>query len=260
MMFIKNIMRTQLIVKIIFLLIILSGAKMSNESSIQILVFTKTTQYYHKATPNAIKALYEIGHEQGWRMTFTEDATFFTDNILKKFRVIIFLQTGGDLFNNEQRDAFKKFIHLGNGFVGIHSATVTENSWPWFKELVGAYFIGHPPVQEGKLIIENKQHPATKHFKNDTIVWTDEWYSFDRNPRAYVDVLISLDETSYNIEDNPWFKDQTLKMGDHPIVWCHEFENGRSIQTALGHISESYSDKFLRLHIIGAIKWAAKLE
>ena len=62
--------------------------------------------------------------------------------------------------------AFQKFIWQGKGFVAIHSGTVTETEWPWYGELIGAYFTGHPPVQKGKLIIENKKHPATDFFKD----------------------------------------------------------------------------------------------
>ena len=44
-------------------------------------------------------------------------------------------------------------------------------------------FLGHPPVHEGKLIIEDRNHPATKCFGTDTLKWKDEFYTFDPNPR-----------------------------------------------------------------------------
>lgn len=50
--------------------------------------------------------------------------------------------------------------------MGIHSATGTEYKWPWYGRLVGAYFTGHPPVDEENLIIENRNDPSTRCFKN----------------------------------------------------------------------------------------------
>jgi uncharacterized protein len=242
------------------LLLCIMTTQIIAQQQINVLVFTKTTDYYHNAVPNAMKAFYEIGHEKKWGLTFTEDSTMFTEAFLQKFDVVVFLLTGGDLLNQEQKLAFKKFIQNGGGFVGVHSATVTEYKWKWYGELVRAYFTGHPPVQKGKLIIENKNHPSTKHFNTDTLEWVDEWYSFDKNPRKEVDVLISIDEKSYDIKDNPWFKGVDLVMGDHPLVWCQEFDGGRSFQTALGHEPKIYDNQLMRQHIIGAIEWAAKKE
>lgn len=246
---------------VIIICVLCSFAKVFAENrGINILVFTKTTDYYHEATPNAIKAFYEIAHEHQWQITFTEDSIFFSDEILRKYDVVVFLLTGGnDLLDEGQKQAFERFIQGGGGFVGIHSATVTEYKWPWYGRLVGAYFIGHPPVDEGNLIIENRNYPSTRCFKADTVAWKDEWYSFDRNPRDNdnVKVLVSIDEKSYNIDENLWFKGVDLVMGDHPLVWCQKFDGGRSFQTALGHIPEIYDNKIFREHLTGAILWAA---
>jgi len=226
-----------------------------------ILVFTKTVGFYHVSKPNAIKALYEIAHEQKWQVTFTEDSTFFTEKELSKYNAVVFLlTTGNNLLNEDEKNAFQKYIETGGGFVGIHTATDTEYKWPWYEKLVGAHFVGHPPVQEAKLIIENKNHPSTVCFGTDTLVWNDEFYSFDRNPRknSAINVLISIDEKSYNIGDNPWFKNVNIVMGDHPLVWCQNIGRGRSIQTALGHNPEIYDNELFRKHLNGAIRWAAE--
>jgi uncharacterized protein len=224
-----------------------------------ILAFSRTTGFYHDSKPSAIKALYEIAHENKWSITFTEDSTFFTDNELAKYNVVIFLLTSGnDLLNDEEKQAFQRYIENGGGFLGIHSATDTEYKWPFFEILLGAHFIGHPPVHEGKLIIENRNHPATSCFPADTVKWTDEYYSFDRNPRnnKNVKVLVSIDEKSYNINENLWFKNVNIVMGDHPLIWCQKVGKGRSIQSALGHSPDMYGMDIFRKHIKGSLLWA----
>ena len=248
-----------------FLLIFISvfcslGLLTAAKPGMNVLVFTKTAGFYHNAKPNAIKALYEIAYNQKWKITFTEDSTFFNDKELGKYNAVVFLlTTGNNLLDDAQKTAFEKYVEGGGGFVGIHTATDTEYKWPWYEKLVGAHFLGHPPVHEGKLIIEDKNHPATECFGVDTLTWTDEFYSFDRNPRKNKDlkILVSIDERTYNIDENLWFKDVNIVMGDHPMVWCREIGSGRSFHTALGHIPEMYDNDVFRKHITGAILWAA---
>lgn len=232
----------------------------ASEPPFSVLVFTKTAGFYHDSKPNAIKAFYEIGHQQHWQMTFTEDPSFFSGKELRKYNVVVFLlTTGNNLLSDKQKHAFQQYIEQGGGFVGVHTATDTEYKWPWFETLIGAHFSGHPPVHPGTLVIEDRNHPATQCFESGSVQWTDEFYSFDRNPRkdSQVKVLVSIDEKSYNIDENIWFKDVDIVMGDHPLVWCRSMGRGRSFQTALGHTAEIYDNQTFRKHLAGAIEWAA---
>ncbi len=231
-----------------------------SKQGMNVLVFTKTVGFYHDSKPNAIKAFYEIAHENKWQITFTEDSTMFSEKELSKYNVIVFLlTTGNNLLNDEEKTALQTYVENGGGFVGVHSATDTEYKWPWYERLVGAHFLGHPPVHEGKLIIEKRNHPATKCFGADTMKWKDEFYSFDRNPRknGNMEVLVSIDEKSYNIDENLWFKNVNIVMGDHPLIWCQHIGRGRSFLTSLGHTAELYDNDMFRKHLTGAMMWAA---
>jgi type 1 glutamine amidotransferase len=230
------------------------------KTAMNVFVFSKTIGFYHNSKSNAVKSLFEIAHSNNWNITFSEDSLLFTKKELSKYNVVVFLLTTGiGLLNEEQKLALQKYVEGGGGFVGVHSVTDTEYKWPWFEKLVGAHFVGHPPEHAANLIIENKTHPATKCFDKDTVEWKDEFYSFDRNPRKNdnVHVLISIDENSYNINENLWFKDKNIVMGDHPLVWYQNMGRGRSLQTALGHAAETYDIPTFRAHLTGAINWAA---
>jgi type 1 glutamine amidotransferase len=48
---------------------------------------------------------------------------------LEQFKVVIFLNTTGDIFDSAQQKVMERFIQSGKGFVGIHSATDTEYDW-----------------------------------------------------------------------------------------------------------------------------------
>lgn len=213
----------------------------------RVLVFTKTAGFRHGSIASGVAALTELGTKEGFRVVQSEDAAVFADHVLARFDVIVFLNTTGDILDDEQQAAMERFIRSGKGFVGIHSATDTEYDWPWYTGLVGAQFRSHPPVQPAEIDVIDREHPSTAHLPAR---WprTDEWYDFRAQPPATVRVLMNLDESTYN----------GGQMGDpHPIAWCHEYDGGRAIYTAGGHTNESFAEPDFRAHLAGAVRWAA---
>jgi type 1 glutamine amidotransferase len=217
--------------------------------TLAVLVFSKTAGYRHEAIPDGIRTIEELGTELGWIVEATEDARAFSDENLARFDAVVFLMTTGDVLDAGQQASFERFIRKGKGYVGIHSASDTEYDWPFYGSLVGAYFRSHPEIQEATYSVEDRDHPATRHLP-PSWVRTDEHYNFRENPRGNVQVLVSLDEGSYEPGKDA--------MGDHPVVWCRELEGGgRSFYTALGHTKASYSDPLFRKHVASAIAWVA---
>lgn len=214
-----------------------------------LLVFSRTLGYRHASIPVAIEALANLAETEGWEFAASEEASVFSDAGLAPYNVLVMLSPTGDILDAEQQAAFERYIRAGNGYVGIHAASDTEFDWPWYGELVGAFFNEHPDIQEATLIVEDRAHPATAHL-SETWVRTDEWYGFVTNPRPDVTVLISIDEGSYA-------PGESEMDGDHPIAWYHEYDGGRSFYTALGHTSESYSEPDFMAHVKGGIEWAA---
>jgi type 1 glutamine amidotransferase len=217
-------------------------------ASASVLLFSRTTGYRHDSIEDGIAALSRVANERQWRLESTEDPAMFNGPKLVSFDVVVFLNTTGDVLDATQEDAFERFIQSGKGFVGIHAASDTEYDWPFYGALVGAYFKAHPAVQAATLHVEGS-HPAVDALPTP---WTrtDEWYAFQKNPRAEVQVLLTLDEESYSPGEGA--------MGeDHPIAWLHQYDGGRAFYTALGHTSESYADPLFLDHLTQAIEWAA---
>ena len=213
----------------------------------KVLVFSRTAGFRHGSIPAGIKSLTELGREHGFRVEATEDPRAFDPERLKNLTCVVFLNTTGDVLDDEQQKHFEKFIRGGGGYVGVHSAADTEYDWPWYGRLVGAWFKTHPSIQPARINVEDRTFPATRMLP---ATWdrTDEWYVYRKNPRPNVRVLMSLDETSY----------QGGGMdGDHPISWYHDYDGGRAFYTGGGHTDASYSEPLFRDHLAGAIKWAA---
>src|SRR5271167_4747878 len=155
------------------------------------LVFSKTTGFRHDSIPQGIAAIEALGADHGFAVDRTEDAARFTDAELARYKVVVFLNTTGDILDAGEKAAFERYIRSGGGFVGIHSASDTEYGWPWYGRLVGTWFASHPQIQRATVHIANPDHPSTKGLPT---AWerADEWYNFRSNSRAAVQVLATL--------------------------------------------------------------------
>ncbi|MFF4620851.1 ThuA domain-containing protein [Nonomuraea jabiensis] len=216
-------------------------------AAFKVLVFSKTAGFRHDSIPNGIQAIRDLGAANDFAVDATEDSNAFTTANLAQYKAVVFLSTTGDVLNDNQQAAFQTYVDGGGGYVGVHSAADTEYSWPYYGQLMGAWFNNHPAIQQATVRNEDRAHAATAHL-GTTWSRTDEWYNYRTNPRPNVRVLQSLDEGSYSGGG----------MGDHPITWCHPQSSGRAFYTGLGHTQESYADPNFRTLLLGGIRYAAK--
>lgn len=231
-------------------LLVVPTAANAGTDEIDLLVYTRTTGFRHDSIPAGIAAVQQIAAERGWVVVATEDPAMFEPASLAEIEVVVFLSTTGDVLDEAQQAALQGWVQAGGGFVGIHSATNTEEDWPWFVGLLGTTFADHPAQQNATIHVVDPTHAATMGLPDP---WQrfDEWYNFDSNPSGTVDVLLRLDETTY----------EGGTMGrDHPIAWAHEYDGGRSFYTGLGHTIESWSEPEFLAHVAGGIEWAATVE
>ena len=212
----------------------------------KVLVYYKTNGFYHDCIPSGVAAIQKLGTENKFGVDATLDSSAFTSNNLKQYSAVIFMCTTGNVLNDEQQTVFEQYIKNGGGYVGIHSATDTEYDWPWYNQLVGAYFKSHPKQQDAVLNITDASFIATKHLPATWTRW-DEWYNFKSTTWDKVNVVITIDESSYQGGDN---------NGYHPMSWYREFDGGRSFYTALGHTKESYTEPLFLQHLLGGVQWA----
>ncbi|MFF5138753.1 ThuA domain-containing protein [Streptomyces sp. NPDC013157] len=211
----------------------------------RLLVHTRTTGYRHDSIPDALAAVRGFA---GVDVDATEDPAALEQS-LDGYAAVVFLSTSGEILTPAGRARLAAYVAAGGGFAGVHAAACTEYDWPYYGGLLGARFDRHPEYQPGRVLVEDHDHPATRHLP---AVWdfTDEWYDFRDSPRGRVRVLLRADEASY----------EGGGMGDdHPLAWCHEQGAGRVFYTALGHAREAYRDSGFLAHLHGGVAWAARL-
>jgi type 1 glutamine amidotransferase len=208
---------------------------------------------------------------------------------LKNFDAVWFYTTGTLPISEVQKSDLLAFVRSGKGFGGSHSATDTFYNWPEYGELIGAYFDGHPWHQKVTVIVEDKQHPATRHL-GDTFEITDEIYQF-RTPysRDKLNVLMKLDPKFgvMSAAEKEALRNKAAKLeeagkadaakkllqqiegkrpgvrrtdGDWALAWTREYGKGRVFYTALGHRAEVWNDPRFQEHVIGGLKYMMFLD
>lgn len=219
-------------------------------TTLRVLVFTKTAGYRHKSIEVGFALIRSLGTENGFDVDSTEVAGAFNIANLSRYQAVVWLNTTGDVLNESQQAAFERYIRSGGGYVGVHAAADTEAGWAWYGDLLGggAWISSHPKIQTARLEVEDGRHPSTRHIP-PRFQMNEEWYNFKSNPRSSVNVLISIDERSY---------DPGLDaMGDHPISWSHVYDGGRAWYTNIGHSVATYANADFKQHLLGGILWVA---
>ncbi len=225
----------------------------------RVLLFTRTEGFRHGSIDDAL-AYFSTLHASGvLDVSATEETDPFTAEGLAEFDVVAFVNTTGDVLDNQHQDALVSWLEAGGAFVGVHSATDTEHGWPWFAEMIGARFVSHPPwLQNVTITVEDRNHPATEHLEA-TFDFLDEHYNYDRSPRDGAEVLLTLDEaTAVSLEGEP--VTEFSHHGDHPVSWTRQQGSGRVFYTNLGHDPRTWEDPRFQGHLLGGLRWALESE
>ena len=69
----------------------------------KVLVFTKTAGYRHESIEKGVETIIELGKENDFDITHSEDANIFNKGNLSQYELVIFLNTTEDILNLEQQ-------------------------------------------------------------------------------------------------------------------------------------------------------------
>ncbi|MWB96950.1 ThuA domain-containing protein [Agromyces seonyuensis] len=256
--------------------LVASPAHADDDERYRVLVVGETLGFRHSHIDETTNAVIALGAEHGFDVDVWDppqgnspgqpaltlpSSPFTTAGDLAKYATIIFASPVDGtnnldparprLLDDTEVAAFQGYIRGGGGYVGLHAATDTLHTVPWYSELTGggARFRNHPAQQTATMRVENPSHPSTQGLPAEWVRF-DEWYNYTTNPREDVHVLLTLDESTYT----------GGTMGeDHPLSWCQNFEGGRSWYEGAGHTDASWTDPVFLQHILGGIEWTAGL-
>jgi len=187
------------------------------------------------------------------QFNFAYDSTNNWDNLnadfLSQYRVLIFLDTRPD--KEAQREAFKKYMDNGGGWMGFHFAgfalTPSEfpQNWDWYHN----QFIGSGQYKGNTwrptpafLKVEDSAHPVTKHLPRVFKSSPNEWYSWERDIRKNdsIKILLSIDPSSFPLGTGPK-QHEIWHSGYYPVAWTNKYY--RMVYFNMGHNDIDYINK-----------------
>src|SRR5476651_2497691 len=79
----------------------------------KVLIFFKTAGFKHESIPAGIDAIIKLGEENKFDVDTTTNAENFTDENLKQYAAVIFLNTSGHILEDDQQLIFQTYINHG---------------------------------------------------------------------------------------------------------------------------------------------------
>jgi type 1 glutamine amidotransferase len=229
----------------------------------RVLAMGASVGFHHDSVSHALATVWKLGKDTGlWDTWIKTDTYFLTKKQLKGnaknldyFDAVFFYTTGNLPMDDEQKAALLSFVREdGKGFLGTHSATDTFYEWPEYGEMIGGYFDLHPWHQKVGIVVEDRKHPATRHFPA-RIEITDEIYQFRNYSRDRVHVLMSLDAGTVDLTK----KEVRRTDKDFAVTWVRDYGNGRVFYSSLGHREEVWDRPDIQKMWIEAFRWAMKM-
>jgi len=207
-------MARRILQSLMFVLLTASAAQAQNQ--FEILVLSIPNKYHYEYIPLARTSFESLAKIHHFGLTWTNETGVF-DGDLKRYAAVVFMNTPGEVLNETQRGRFQAYLDSGGNCVAVHKAIATAKEWPWYEKMIGRSFRTHPYIQTGVIQVVDHRFPATFPLPEHWI-WSDEWYEFDNPYDEKINVVLRVDETTYD-PTKIWPGQKATGMGaDHPVA------------------------------------------
>jgi|ERR1043165_6666197 type 1 glutamine amidotransferase len=202
----------------------------------------------------AEKAKYETANAQ-WQEELKKSLSKLSPENLKNYDAVIFANTTGNL-PLPDKQGFLDWIAEGHGFIGMHSAGDTYDSYNGIEgfapyiSMLGGEFAGHGAQVGVECLVQDTNSPATKHLGESYCIEQEEMYLIKNYDPSKVHELLVLDK----------HPNRKKELGHFPVAWTKEHGKGKVFYTTLGHREDVWQNPRYQKHILGGIKWALGLE
>src|SRR4029078_527768 len=82
----------------------------SSQKQFKALLVTTTKGWHHESLHAGVLALQQLGNRNFFDVVLFENPGGFTDKYLEQFKLVIFLNTTGDIFDTAQQKVMERFI------------------------------------------------------------------------------------------------------------------------------------------------------
>ena len=213
-----------------------SVKEVDNPARFRILVLAENGGHHIEFTKAARLWLDKLAADSGFAVDYIDNPKNIDSSYLSRYRLFLQLDYAPYGWPDTAAKALQEYIEKGHGgWVGLHHATLIGEfygfpMWTWWYHFMGKIRFKNYIASFANGVVKNEEalHPVMKGLPPHFTIEKEEWYTYDKSPRAAVHVLASVDESSYQPPSN-------ITMGDHPVVWSNETVKARNIYIFMGH-------------------------
>lgn len=248
--FLRQGLKKHLVSVLLLLFVCIQTNAQRNKSFNVIAFFTAKNDrahitYVHEAN----KWFSQISGKYNFHYDSTNDWSNLNETFLAKYQVVLFLDTRPEV--PEQREAFRKYMENGGGWIGFHFAAFALNNstypqnWDWYHNTFlgsGEYGSNTWRPTSAILRVEDSKHPITKELPSTINASPNEWYRWQNDLRTNKDIkiLLSIDSTSFPLGTGPK-PHEIWHSGYYPVVWTNK--NFKMLYVNMGHNDIDYENK-----------------
>ena len=235
-----------------------AGAAQSTDPRFRVIALAEAGGI-HRPFVDAAKAwLEKLASENKFSIDYIENTDKIDDAFLSHYQLFLQLNYPPYGWTPTAMAAFIRYIEEGRGgWIGFHHATLLgefdgTQMWPWFSQFMGGIrFTDYiPKFATATVVVEDSSHAVMKNVSASFTVDQEEWYTYNKSPRANVRVLARVNEATYS-------PDTPTKMGDHPVIWTNEHFKARNVYIFMGHHPELFQNSNFTTIVRNSIFWAA---
>jgi hypothetical protein len=144
----------------------------------------------------------------------------------------------------EQGKAVRQFVDSGGSALFLHNVTHVGLTNPDFRDVLGAAYVGHPPIRTFKVKVKNPDHPITKGVHDFVVTDEQHYMDYDKDQKYLLLETENVDGLDY--------KGRGAKA---PGGWAYEYGKGRVCYFSPGHlVSVLWNPEYVKLQH-NAIHW-----
>ena len=235
-----------------------AGAAQSTDSRFRVIALAETGGIHRPFVDAARAWLEKLASENKFSIDYIENTDKIDDAFLSHYQLFLQLNYPPYGWTPTAMAAFIRYIEEGRGgWIGFHHATLLgefdgTQMWPWFSQFMGGIrFTDYiPKFATATVVVEDSSHPVMKNVSASFTVDQEEWYTYNKSPRANVRVLARVNEATYS-------PDTSTKMGDHPVIWTNEHFKARNVYIFMGHHPDLFQNSNFTTIVRNSIFWAA---
>lgn len=243
----------------LFYILFLFCLSVHAQNKFKVLALAESGGHHIQYSTRASVWLNQLAADSSFSVDYIQNTDAISENFLSQYQLFIQLDYPPYGWKEKAASAFIKYIEEGKGgWIGFHHATLLGEfdgfpMWQWFSGFMGGirYTNYIATFVAGKVNVEDRPHPIMRGVPTPFLINKEEWYTYNKSPRANVHVIASVDENSYT-------PDTPIKMGDHPVIWTNEKVKARNVYIFMGHSPELFDNEAYKTLFRNAIFWAAK--